>query len=96
MLETLFSLVMGSYQIVLDEYSFLEQEIGIMPTISKPHDNYIYWLQNNSGIPIPIPVHVNLLKLISRGVYTAPINTSMDTCTFYNMVASGDGPETSL
>lgn len=61
---------------------------------SLTHDNYISWMQNGSGIPIP--VHVNLLTLISQGVYTAPINTSLDTCAFYNMVTSGAGPETSL
>ena len=61
---------------------------------SITHDNYISWLQNNSGIQVP--VHVSLLQLMSKGVYTAPINTSMDTCSFYKMVTSDQGPETSL
>lgn len=29
-------------------------------------------------------------------MFTAPVNTSIDTCAFYNMVSSVDGPETSL
>jgi hypothetical protein len=58
------------------------------------HDNYINWLLQTSGINFHI--YNNILDLISRGVYTAPINAGMDTCTFYDLVSSDDGPETSL
>lgn len=58
------------------------------------HDNYLLWLETKSGINLPIGK--SLSALISKGVYAAPINTSMDTCTFYNMVSNNNGPQTSL
>ena len=61
---------------------------------SITHDDYINWLQSGSGLAVP--VHPNLLHLMAQGIYAAPINTKMDTCAFYNMVASEDGPATSL
>lgn len=58
------------------------------------HDDYISWLENNSAINIP--VHVNISNLTKKGIYTAPINTNLDTCMFYEMISSDNGPRNSL
>jgi hypothetical protein len=56
------------------------------------HDDYITWLRNQVDIENPIFTNLSMIP----GVYTAPINTSMDTCTFYQMMGSNNGPATSL
>lgn len=61
---------------------------------SVTHDDYLKWLETTSGITLPI--HRDLAPLISRGVFAAPIATSLDTCRFYSLVASESGPETAL
>ena len=58
------------------------------------HDNYIDWLEKQSGIILPI--HRELAPLVSKGVFAAPIGTNVDTCRFYSIVSSGKGPETAL
>lgn len=58
------------------------------------HDEYLTWLQTQSGLNLP--VHINILPLLAKGVLSAPINTAVDTCRFYNIVTSEAGPETSL
>jgi len=58
------------------------------------HDTYIDWLQSKSEIGTL--VHTNLAFLMENGVLTAPINTAMDTCTFYDMISNDSGPVTSL
>ena len=58
------------------------------------HDIFINWLHDQSGIFLP--VHTDLLTLNNSGVYTAPINSSLDTCEFYKLVTSDQGPQTAL
>jgi len=58
------------------------------------HDDYIKWLETLSGIDLPI--HRRIEPLISNGVFPAPIGINIDTCRFYNIVASEKGPETAL
>jgi len=58
------------------------------------HDQFISWLRLSSGIPDI--VQPNILPLLAKGVLTAPINTSLDTCAFYDAIASNAGPESSL
>ena len=62
--------------------------------VTVTHDMYINWLERSSGMNFHI--YTDLLELASKGIYTAPINTSVDTCSFYKLVSSDNGPETSL
>lgn len=61
---------------------------------SITHDNYLNWLQLQSGVTLPI--HRDLGPLIDKGVFTAPINDSIDSCRFYDIISSEKGPETAL
>lgn len=58
------------------------------------HDDYITWLQNKSGLINP--VHTDTRRMVAAGVYPAPINTGLDTCRFYDLIASKQGPKNSL
>ena len=71
-----------------DYYSFSPKHRSIT------HDAYLSWLESKSGVTLPI--HKNLQPLTARGIFTAPINTNIDTCEFYNLIGSQSGPETSL
>ncbi|CAH6419648.1 Protein kinase [uncultured virus] len=61
---------------------------------SVTHDQYLIWLQNQSGIPLSIVT--DLRPLTSQGIFPAPINTYMDTCEFYSLFTVENGPQTAL
>jgi hypothetical protein len=58
------------------------------------HQDYIDWLTNESRLQSPL--RTNLQELAAQGIYPAPINDSIDTCDFYDMISSDQGPQSSL
>ncbi len=72
-----------------------EQDFYNLSETYRPitHDHYIDWL-HKSGLPIPIITNMN--ELYQANIYPAPINTDLDTCTFYDKISSDNGPNTSL